>query len=223
MRFRDWPKLPLVLIVLMFALGAAAYPSLPARIPTHWGPSGIDAWSPKSFLSVFQLPMMAIGLYLLLVLAPFLDPKRRNLLESKRYYQLVLDLVVALFFVIEAGTVAAAFRPSLPVDRVILVGVGVMLAVIGNFLGRVKQNWTMGARMPWTLEDPEVWRRTNVLTGRLFMVAGVLGILGAFLPGPWHIVLMLVPTLALVPVIYVYAFVQYRRRHPEQYADAPGR
>jgi len=219
-KFKDWPKLPLVMIAAMLVLAAVLYPSLPAQIPVHWGINGVDRWETKSLATVFQPALIASALYLLLMFAPYIDPKRRNLLQSKQLYSLIVDMAVALMLVVEIGEFAAAFRHNLPVDRVILLGTSAMFVVIGNFIGRVKQNWTMGARLPWTLEDPEVWRKTNRLTGRMFVVAGVLGAIGVFLPTPWPIVMLIVPSLALVPVLYVYAYLLYRRRHPDEYRDA---
>jgi len=221
MKFKDMPKLPLVMIAVMFAVGAWAYPDLPARIPTHWGPSGqIDAYSAKSLLSVFSVPLMAAGLYVLLWVMPYLDPKRGNLISSKQVYALILELVTGLMSVLYAATLIAAHNTRLPVDRIIMVAVGVMFIVLGNYMGRVKRNWTMGVRYSWTLSDDTVWIKTNRLGGRLFMLAGVLGILGSLLPAPWNIVMLLGPALGLVPVTYIYSWRLYRKLHPEEMEPA---
>lgn len=222
MKFKDMPKLPLVLIAIMFAVGAYLYPDLPARIPTHWGASGqIDGWSQKSFLSVFGQPLLCLGLWVLFMLMPYLDPKRANLLRSRQVYSLILELVTGLFTVLFAASLAAAYRQSLPVDRVVTFGTGVMFVVLGNYMGRVKQNWTMGVRYSWTLADERVWTKTNRLGGRMFMLAGVMGLVGAFLPQPWPVVLLMAPALALVPATYVYSMLLYRRLHPEEMGQPP--
>ena len=221
MKFKDMPKLPLLFIVAMFAIGAWLYPSLPEQIPTHWGPSGeIDAWSAKSFMSVFSQPLMATGLYVLFWLMPFLDPKRGNLIASKQVYRLILELVTGLFTVLYIATLAAAFNTALPVDRIVTVAIGVMFIVLGNYMGRVKRNWTMGVRYSWTLSDDTVWLKTNRLGGRLFMLAGVLGIIGAAFPPPWNFLMLIGPALLLLPVTYVYSWRLYVRLHPEEMKPA---
>lgn len=221
MKFKDMPKLPLVFIAVMFAVGAWAYPSLPEQIPTHWGPSGqIDAWSDKSFLSVFAMPLMALALYMLFWVMPYLDPKRGNLIASKQVYSLILELVTGLFVVLHAATLMAAHNNSLPVDRIITVAVGVMFIVLGNYLGRVKRNWTMGVRYSWTLSDDTVWLKTNRLGGRIFTLGGVLGIIGVLLPDPWNIVLLIGPLLLMIPITYVYSWRLYRKLHPEEMEPA---
>jgi uncharacterized membrane protein len=221
MKFRDMPKLPLLFIVAMLAVGLWAYPSLPAQIPTHWGPSGeIDAWSAKSVWSVFMMPLMMSGLYVLFWVMPYLDPKRGNLMASKQVYSLILELVTGLFSVLYVATLAAAFNEQLPVDRIITVAVGVMFIVLGNYMGRVKRNWTMGVRYSWTLSDDTVWLKTNRLGGRLFMLAGVMGIVGSVLPDPWNIVMLIGPALLMIPITYVYSWRLYRKLHPEEMEPA---
>ena len=137
-------------------------------------------------------------------------------------YALILELVTGLLAVLYAATLVAAYNHQLPVDRIIMLAVGVMFIVMGNYLGRVKRNWTMGVRFSWTLSDDTVWFKTNRLGGRLFMLAGVLGVVGAALPSPWNIAMLIVPVLLVVPVTYVYSWRLYRKLHPEEMAS-PGR
>ena len=223
MRFKDAPKLPLFFIALMFASGALAWGRLPDRIPTHWGPSGaIDAWADKSLGSVFAMPLLALGLYALLLVMPYLDPRRRNLLASGKAYGIVIDLVIGVEAVVFASTLAAAFDNSFAVDRVVMIAVGVMFVVIGNYMTTVKQNWTFGVRLAWTLSDEVVWRKTNRLGGWLFVGAGLCSIAGTFLPPPWNIIAMLVPLGIILVVTYVYSLVLYKRRHPEESGPAQG-
>ena len=211
------PKLPLVLVAVMFVAGAILYPRLPDTIPTHWGISGQpDAWSAKSFGSVFSEPLMALGIYAIFIVFPYLDPKRANLLRSKKAYAVILDGVTALITAVFAASMAAAFIRSFPVDRVVLLGVGMLFIVIGNYMKTVKRNFTMGVRLSWTVMDDVVWARTNRLGGYLFMGCGVLALVAAFAPPPWNFALLIVPMLAMMPVLYVYAYRLYKSRHPEE-------
>jgi uncharacterized membrane protein len=216
------PKLPLVLIAVMFVAGAVVYPSLPATIPTHWGPSGApDAWSQKSFLSVFGEPLMAVGLYALFVVIPYFDPKRANIIRSKRAYGLILDAVTALILAMFAAGLAAAFDRAFPVDRIAMGGVGLLFIVIGNLMTTVKRNFTMGVRFSWTVMDDVVWAKTNRLGGYMFMGAGALSLMGVFLPPLWNVALFMVPVLGMLPVLYVYSYRLYKQRHPDDMGRPP--
>jgi uncharacterized membrane protein len=215
-RLRDYTKLPLLIIAAMFIAGAVLYPSMPLRFPTHWGISGAaDAYSTKSFVTVFMLPLTALGIYVLLVFAPYMDPKRRSLKMSFHAYNVVIDAVVGMLAVVFAATTAAAFNAGFDVSKVILVTVGLMFAVIGNYMTTVKQNWTFGVRISWTLTDEVVWRKTNRLGGYLFVAAGALTIVSAFLPAPANIIVMLTAVFAMLAITYVYSYLLFRSRHPE--------
>jgi uncharacterized membrane protein len=216
LRLRDFTKLPLVMTALMFVGGAVVYPYLPSPIPTHWGISGqADAFSPKGFWSVFLIPVISLALYGLLIVVPMVDPKRANIAKSIRGYNVVLDAIVGLQVVIFAASMVAAFRPGFDVTRVMLLAMGVMFAVLGNVMQDVKQNFTMGVRVSWTLADEVVWEKTNRLGGRLFMGIGGVTFLAAFVPAPWNILTMLGSVLLMLPVLLGYSYALYRKRHPE--------
>ena len=215
-RLRDYTKLPLVIVAAMFVAGAVLYPSMPSPIPTHWGPSGAaDAWSVKSFGSVFFEPLIALGLYALLVVVPYFDPKRRSLKLSFRAYNILIDAIVAMQAVVYAATLIAAYNAGFDVSKVVLISVGLLFAVIGNYMTTVKQNWTFGVRVSWTLADEVVWRKTNRLGGYLFVGAGAITIVCAFLPPPANFVIMLGSMFAILAVTYAYSYLLFRSRHPE--------
>jgi uncharacterized membrane protein len=215
-RLRDYTKLPLVIIAAMFVAAAVLYPSLPSPIPTHWGVSGAaDAFSAKSFTSVFFEPMLALGIYALLIVVPFLDPKRRSLKLSFHAYNILIDAVVGMQAVVFAATMIAAYKNGFDVSKIILIAVGLLFAVIGNYMTTVKQNWTFGVRVSWTLSDEVVWRKTNRLGGYLFVLAGAITIVCAFLPGPWAFGVMISAILGILVITYAYSYLLYRSRHPE--------
>jgi uncharacterized membrane protein len=215
-RLRDYTKLPLLIIAAMFVAAAVLYPSMPARFPSHWGVRGApDAWSNKSFGSVFFEPLLSLGLYALLVAVPFLDPKRRSLKLSFRAYNILLDAIIGMQAVVFAATTTAAFNAKFDVSKVILVAVGLLFAVIGNYMTTVKQNWTFGVRVSWTLSDEVVWQRTNRLGGYLFVLAGAVTVVCAFLPAPLNLILMLSTILGVVVITYAYSYLLFRSRHPE--------
>jgi uncharacterized membrane protein len=215
-RLRDYTKLPLLVIAAMFVAGAILYPSLPSPIPTHWGISGApDAFSVKSLTSVFLEPMVALGVYVLLVFAPFLDPKRRSLKLSFRAYNILIDAVVGMQAVLFAAMMVAAFDNRFDVTKIVLVSVGLLFAIIGNFMTTVKQNWTFGVRASWTLSDEVVWRKTNRLGGYLFVAAGAITVVAAFLPPTVAFVALMASVLAVVIITYVYSYLLFRSRHPE--------
>jgi uncharacterized membrane protein len=147
---------------------------------------------------------------------PLFDPKRANLLRSKKAYGIILDGVTALLLAVFGASMAAAFNHAFPVDRIVFGSIGLLFLVIGNFMITVKRNFTMGVRFSWTIMDDVVWAKTNRLGGYCFMGSGVLALVGVFLPAPWNIFVFIVPVLLMLPVLYVYSWRLYKKLHPEE-------
>jgi len=176
-------------VMLAWAFSVWAYPSLPERVATHWGISGsADGWSNKSIL-VIVFPLVMLGLGLLLTLLPKIDPRQKVFMAGIQ----VLLVGVNLGWPIE-------------IPMLIPVGVGLLLMVIGNLMPRMRPNWFMGIRTPWTLASESVWRKTHRLGGYCFMAMGVLMVATGFVATPERFPYMIgvVVALAIIPVVYSY-------------------
>jgi len=175
-----------------------------------------NGWLQIALFSALVLALTKpLGIYVLLIVVPFLDPKRRSLKLSFRAYNILIDAVVGMQAVVFAASMIAAYNQAFDVAKVILIAVGLLFAVIGNYMTTVKQNWTFGVRVSWTLSDEVVWRKTNRLGGYLFVAAGAITIVSAFLPGAWAIGTLLATMAVVIAVTYVYSYLLYRSRHPE--------
>lgn len=110
---------------------------------------------------------------------------------------------------LSAITYANALGAPVNVDFLVMLLLGVMFIAIGNGLPKCKQNHTLGVRLPWTLQDPENWRRTHRVAGWSMSVAGVLVLATAYLRIPW--LFFGIPHLGpALPVLYSFI---YHRRH----------
>lgn len=152
----------------------ALFPALPEVVPTHFGASGeVNGWSDKRMaLLLDALPLVFLGLFWLV---PRIDPKGEAYAKSGRVYQGFVILFTLLMIAMTWTTEAAALG-WLPSERAVGLAVpvlvGVMLLALGNYLPRVRQNYTFGIKTPWALEDAENWRRTQRFGGVCFMVCG---------------------------------------------------
>ena len=201
---RRW--LGLVLLVLMLIVAMWAYPRLPERIPTHWNLQGeVDGWSARWM--VFFPPAMGL---LMLVLMPVLrriDPRRANYDRFEPTFWLVINVIIAFMFVPHLMTIGAALGWPLPAtDRVLVAAVGVLFILLGNYMPRVKSNWWMGIRTPWTLSSESVWRSTHRLGGRMFVTGGVVMILSLALTPEARVAALITAVVlsALVPAVWSY-------------------
>jgi uncharacterized membrane protein len=159
------------LLLAPFIVLALSWDQLPPRVPIHWDLHGeINGWASKAF-GILLLPLMSLGLVVLLRFLPRLDPKLRQTLSAHERMHTALQIlriaIAAFFDVIFCIIVTAALGHNLPVTRIGLGSTLLLLAILGNYLGTLRPNYFIGIRTPWTLENPETWRATHRLGGRL--------------------------------------------------------
>jgi uncharacterized membrane protein len=199
----------ILLIVALAGVTAGLYPNLPDPVPTHWSLSGKpDGFMPKPWGAI-AMPLTMVGVYLLLLVLPRISPRGFAMDRFAETWGTVRGfLMLFLFFVGLIALLAAAGEP-IPMDRALLIPMGLLLALLGNFMGKFTRNFFVGIRTPWTLANEEVWLRTHRLGGKVFVLCG-LGIAAAGLLGaPFSVVLAAVMVAALIPIVYSYVI--YRR------------
>ncbi len=198
--------LPTTVALLPILMGVILYDKLPAKLPTHWNFSGaIDGYSSKAF-TVFGLPLMMAAITLLVPFFLALDPKKANMSSALKL--LVQWVCPAISLVLSTSTMLIGLGYSLPVPLIIYVLLGILFMIIGNYLPKTKQSYTMGIRLPWTLNSEENWNRTHRLAGKLWMIGGFLmmvcGIFTQCTPSgiPTGIILFVVIVLTGTPAFY---------------------
>jgi len=158
----------------MFLLAAVTWPIAPDRIPLHWNVVGeVDRYGGKGE-GLLALPLAALGIYLLMVLLPRVDPGRANYPRFASAYLVIRASIVMLLAVLY-GLVHLWIRGiRVDVATVTPLLVGALFVVLGNLLGKIRPNWFVGIRTPWTLSSKMAWTRTHRLGGWLFILAGLL-------------------------------------------------
>jgi uncharacterized membrane protein len=195
-----------LLLAAMWAFALAVYPDAPERIPTQWNLRGQpDAWGGRS--AVFLLPAIATALAALLVLVlPRIDPRRANWERFREELWVIVNVLLLFMAWIEAVTLGSALGWGVDPGRAMLGGVGVLLVLIGNYLPRIRSNWFLGIRTPWTLTSERVWRETHRVGGRAFVAAGLVMTLASLTPAPVADIASMtaVGVAAVLPVAYSY-------------------
>lgn len=203
----------LVLLAAPFVALAVLWPSLPVRIPTHWGVSGqVDGWSSRAFGSLL-LPMVNVATYLLVLFLPKFDPRMKKGVEgnSLAVLGIVRLAMVALLTFMFAVQMMVALGMQVDSGRLIINGLLVFFLVMGNFFGSLRPNYFVGIRTPWTLESPATWRATHRVGGRI-MVFGSLLLMALQFVVPNISAAFLVFVLGLAVWSMVYSW-NYQRTH----------
>lgn len=206
-----------VLIALPYVYLASIWAALPDQVPTHFDLAGkANDWSGKNTL-LFIPGAMGLGTYLLMLLIPVLDPKKKLRQMEGKYQGLrfmltvfMSGLSIYLLYISRAG------RMEDP--QWFIAFIGLMLAMMGNYFQALRPNYFVGIRTPWTLESEEVWKKTHWLGGRLWMAGGVLIIILSFLIRG-HMPLLIVAGSILFILVVVpvgFSFIAFRRQSAAQ-------
>jgi uncharacterized membrane protein len=207
------PRLALICAAVAFGMGILALPFLPAQVPSHWNIAGeVDGYS-SPLTAALLTPALILALAVILPRLPKIDPRRENYAQFQGTYALTINAIALFLTALHLLTLAFALGAGFDLARLVFLGLGLLIAVIGNELGRVQPNYFMGIRTPWTLADDEVWRRTHRLGGRLLAVAGALTALAALLlPLPVAAPLGLAFILGAVAFAVWYSYRVWRER-----------
>lgn len=200
-------ELPIIGIVLIpFIYLAFLWNTLPEKVPTHWNSIGeIDRWGDKYSLIglLFLLPVLT---YLLLLVIPKIDPKKRIELMGGKYYRIKFILVL-LMSLLSLFILFLTKNQSISNPNLIFALLGILIVVVGNYFKVIQPNYFLGIRTPWTLQSNEVWKSTHTFAGKLWFIGGLLIIIaGVFLSEEFFLVVFLsiIGLIVIIPIVYSY-------------------
>ncbi len=202
--------LSLVLTTVAVGLSVWAYPSLPDQVPTHWDFSGnVNGYSPR-LVAVALLPVMMAADLILAIVLPIVSPRGFRLDSSSGAFYLSNVAIVATLLALHIVITRAQLAGNAPPDSLLFIPIGALLLVLGNVMGKLRKNFFIGIRTPWTLANDEVWLRTNRLAARLTVLAGLALIACSF--NIYAAVAALLTGVAVITIVpAVYSYVLYRR------------
>lgn len=202
--------------LLPMVMGLLLWNRLPQQVPIHWNmESEVDDWGSKEF-AVFGLPLFLTAIHLFTSLMMCVDPKNKEKKQNvpDKLFRMLLWLIPLLSIVVNSMVYMAALQMPVRISYVVPLLLGLLFIILGNYLPKCAQNYTVGIRLPWTLDNEENWRKTHRLAGKCYVAAGMLMPCGAFLPCFWILFLTALVPVILVPVIYSYCL--YKKQNPQE-------
>jgi uncharacterized membrane protein len=199
----------ILMILAATAVTAYFYPALPESVPIHWNAAGqVDGYGPRWHLWLLG-PGAMTALLLLAIALPWLSPKQFEVQAAGSTYGYLMAVPIALMGGIELIVLCIGLGVQIEMGRVVPALIFLMLILIGNPMGKVKRNFFMGIRTPWTLASERVWYATHRLAGKLMVGSGVLGLFAVGLGAPYW--LLLAVMLVWAPVASAYSLLLYKR------------
>ena len=183
-------------------LGVILYNKLPESIATHFNSEGIaDDYSSKNF-TVFILPLIFLMVNLFVSFMINNDPKKANV--SQKMKNLLLWLIPVLSNIVMSTTFGLAMGIKLDITTIVFSMVGILFTVLGIILPKLKRNYTIGIKLPWTLNDDYNWEKTHSLAGKIWIIGGIILFINGIFNMGASITVLVIILLILIPTIYSY-------------------
>lgn len=208
-----WAIIAIQVVVAVYGLLV-----LPDTVPIHWGINGqANSYAPK-WIGTFLYPLVSIGIYGLIRVLLATGPRlggREQTAANLQVGKIIITSIMLFLLILQLSTIAQALSVGFNMSMVIMLALSVLFIFLGNYMGKVRRNFWMGIRTPWTLASSVVWERTHRLGGWLFVAVGLIGIPCSFIPA-LHLWGILVPLIAISIFLYAYSYICYQRVTQEQ-------
>jgi uncharacterized membrane protein len=206
----------LITVLLMIAAatiaGVLLWNRLPDPMASHWNVNDqVDGYMSK-FWGVFMMPLITLGMLVLFLVIPNIDPLKANIAQFRDVFNLFIVLIVAFMIYIHILSLRWNLGyTDFGMSKAMLPAMGVLFFFVGYLLRRAKRNFFIGIRTPWTLSSDRVWDETHRLGSVLFMVSGVLAFIGSLFGGTLAFWFLFVPLMGSTLITLVYSYVLYQR------------
>lgn len=182
--------------------GIIFWNQLPQEMPTHFSGAGnvADGYSSKP-VAVFGLPVFLLIMEWFCVFVTALDPKRKNI--SDKMIRIVLWIVPVISLAVAVSIYGTALGRNIDVGMQMNILIGILFIVLGNYLHKVKQNHSVGLRIPWTLNNEDNWNRTHRFSAWIFILAGIALCINGYFKSMVALGVIIV-VMMVMPILYSY-------------------
>lgn len=203
--------LPIIIILIAAISSFYFYANFPEQVPIHWNAAGeVDNYGSRA-IGAFLFPAIILGMYLMFLGIPYIDPKKERYSQFSRVYHVFKNLLIIFMAGIYFIASFNALGYDVSVATWIPLMVGVLFIFLGNYMSKIKPNWFMGIRTPWTLSSEEVWNKTHRLGGKVFIGGGIALMTMNFLPASFRMPLFVSAILIMVVGTIGYSYFLYNK------------
>jgi len=200
----------LYLSIVSFVGTLLIYPRFPEMIPTHWGIDGeVDRYNGRYM--ALLMAALPIGLYYMMTIIPSIDPRRDNYFKHTKAYGMIKQGTILFIILLVWITNLYSLGWETDISKIVIIGVGVLFMIIGNYLTQIKHNYFVGIRTPWTLANETVWKKTHRVGGMLFVIFGILMVASSFLSHIISAAVVGISVFVIVIGLFGYSYLIFRK------------
>jgi len=206
-----------LIVVLVLTIGSALagilyWDRLPEMMASHWNANDqVDGYMTK-FWGVFLMPLVTLGMFVLFLVVPAIDPLKANIAKFRETFNLFIAFITAFMVYIYALSLRWNLGyTEVGISKAMLPAMGLLFIIVGVMLRKAQRNFFIGIRTPWTLSSDSVWNKTHQLGAILFMISGVITVVGGFIGGMTAVWMLLGPLFASTIFLVIYSYVLYQR------------
>ncbi len=206
-------------IMFLFVLGMICfslffYPRLPDPLASHWNARGqVDGCMSKT-AGLLMIPGISLGLLILMLGMAQIDPLKRNIQKIRGVYNAAIFLILGFMFVVQAHIISWNLGFQVRINVLLPVMLAVLFFGLGSLMDKLRPNWVIGIRTPWTLSSKQVWMQTHHWAGLLFKAAACIVLLGAVW-SDYAIFFVMAPVLSVSALLMILSYIFYRREQKQ--------
>lgn len=202
---------PVIIVAVSLILSVIFFLNFPERVPTHWNFAGeVDNYSSRA-TAAFGIPALLVLMHFMFLFLPAIDPKQERYVQFARVYHIFRAVIMAMLLLIYIAVGLSGLGYQVPIIVITPVLVGILFIILGNYFGKLKMNWFVGIKNPWTLSSETVWNKTHRMGGKIFMLAGLVLMLEPLMPAVWRLPVFIFFILLIVFATFIYSYLLYRQ------------
>ena len=165
-----------VVSVVNLIAACIAVRRLPETVPVHFNAQWIcDGMGSRWILLIpALLPLIAAAVGLIVLLTGRTKQPKITAIAGLLTELYLISIFWLIYPAINSGVIIGGKIDSQPFATVLILLFAVLFVIFGNYMPIIQPNKTIGLRVPWTLNNPQCWRRTHRFAGKIWVVTGLL-------------------------------------------------
>ena len=197
-----------LVILLPILVGLLLWNKLPDNMTTHWGADGAADGQGSKAMVVFLPSSILLAVHIFALVITGLDKNIHN--QTKKAQAIIFWIIPCLSLFVGGLLYGVAFGMEMHLARFLPAFLGVLFALMGNYMPKVKQNSTLGVKISWTLQNEENWVKTHRFTGKVWFAGGLVMIAATFLPINWQLWVLPAIFVLMIALPFICSYKIYR-------------